>query len=145
MIELTYNGKTLSVGNWAKLRRIKPDTIRSRKVRGHSDAVCLGYELFPRKRREKPVPPDSTLAKKQSANPPETLVAQTVLIEVIDSIAVGKEAKRIRRAAGVTQQQAMAQMRVGEYDKLERGERQWTDALIERFNAVAAGWVVQDG
>lgn len=142
MIELTHNGKRLTIGNWAKIRRIKPDTIRARKKRGYSDAVCLGYELPPRVNTL--IPHDATLAKKRSSNPPETLTVQMTVIEIIDSVAVGRNAKRIRRAAGVTQANAGKQMNVGEYDKLERGERKWTEALIDRFNAVAAGWAVSN-
>lgn len=145
MIELTHNGKTLSIANWSKLTNILPDTIRARRKAGWPDAACLGFEPPPRHMHNGHMVRNPCLADKRSTEPPEPLLIVTKTVEVIDGSTVGKNAKRIRRKLGVTQEQAAKDLMCPEYPKYERGERRWTEEMIERFNAVAAGWVVQDG
>jgi hypothetical protein len=144
MIQLTHEGKTLSLANWARLRGLHPETVRVRKKRGWTDAQCLGFADPPRK----PISNTSLFSKplsfRKSGKPPDKLIAVTRLVEVIDSYTIAIEAKRIRRGCGVTQEQASVDMGMSKYASLENGNAKWTAELVAKFNAVAAGWVVSD-
>lgn len=136
-IELEYGGMTLSIHNWAKLRGIRRNAIRQRLKKGLPMAVVLGFE--PVKRNTPPVHKPMT----RTNQPAEELKAITKPVEVIDSEAVGREAKRIRRACGVTQDDAAKDMRLKAYRLLECGRMKWTAELVAKFNAVAKTWFVE--
>lgn len=144
MIQLEHNGKRLYIANWARILNIQPDTIRARRKAGWSDAACLGFEPPPRIAHRGHMVRSAMLCDKRSTEPPEPLQVVTKTIEVIDCETVGKNAKRIRRKLGVTQEQAAKDLGYPDYPKCERGERKWTEELIDRFNRVAAGWVVSN-
>lgn len=74
------------------------------------------------------------------------LTVVTKTIELIDRKAMGKQAREIRSKAGKTLREAAQEMgtTISGMDHLETGRRNWTTELIDRFNRVAAGWVVSN-
>jgi hypothetical protein len=144
MMELTHEGKTLTVANWSRLRGLNPETVRVRKKRGWSDAQCLGFADPPPRYTLDNLKIGKPLSVKKNCNPPEELKLATRLVEVIDSLTIAIEAKRIRRGCGVTQEEAAQCMGFSTYGLLESGHKPWTADLVARFNRVAAGWVVSN-
>lgn len=134
---LTYDGRTQFLGEWAKERKLNPNRIVMRLAHGWPLDQALGF--VPRKPERKP----RTNQLKEFAG--LRVVIKT--IEMIDRKAMGKQAREIRKKAGKTLRQAAADMgtTISGIDHLEIGRRNWTPELIEKFNRVAAGWVVQSG
>jgi len=66
----------------------------------------------------------------------KTLVAVKKGIEVIDAIETGIEARRIRHGEALSLKCVSSRMGISiiYLSELERGRKNWSDALIEKFN-----------
>ena len=134
--QLTCNGRTQSLAKWSEERKLNPARIAMRIANGWPMEQALGF--VPRQRKKKP-----------RTNQLTDFVGLTVVtrtVELIDRKAMGKQAREIRSKAGKTLREAAQQMgtTISGMNHLETGRRKWTTELIDRFNAVAAGWVVQN-
>jgi transcriptional regulator with XRE-family HTH domain len=71
------------------------------------------------------------------------LAPVTKTIEVLDSEEIGRQALAVRKAAGLSRDQAAQSLglRPNALYRLERGEQPWRPEVLERFNEVAKGWV----
>jgi transcriptional regulator with XRE-family HTH domain len=67
----------------------------------------------------------------------------TKTIEVLDSQEIGRQALAVRKAAGLSRDQAAQSLglKPNALYRLERGEQPWKPEVLERFNEVAKGWV----
>jgi hypothetical protein len=137
---LTYAGKTLSIANWAKIRRMTKQKIYERLRRGWTVGEALEFDV-----REFHTNNGNGRPRliRRRTEPPEELRAITKVVEIIDNEAVRRTAKKIRQSCGVTQKEAAAEIKIRCYELLENGKRKWTQPLIDRFNAVAKTWVVE--
>ena len=134
--QLTCNGRTQSLAKWSEERKLNPARIAMRIANGWPMEQALGF--VPRQREKKP------RTNQLTDFPGLTVVTKT--IELIDCKAMGKQVRQIRDKAGKTLREASEAlgMTISGLDHLEVGRRKWTTELIDRFNAVAAGWVVSN-
>ena len=133
--KLTYDGRTQFVVQWAAETGKKPNVILARIALDWTVGEALGF--VPRRRNHR---------RKNNLREFPGLKVVTKTIELIDRKAMGKQAREIRSKAGKTLREASEAlgMTISGLDHLEVGRRKWTAELINRFNAVAAGWVVSD-
>jgi hypothetical protein len=134
--QLTCNGRTQSLAKWSEERKLNPARIAMRIANGWPMEQALGF--VPRQRKKKP--------RTNQLTDFCGLTVVTKTIELIDCKAMGKQVRQIRDKAGKTLREASEAlgMTISGLDHLEVGRLKWTTELIDRFNAVAAGWVVQN-
>jgi transcriptional regulator with XRE-family HTH domain len=72
------------------------------------------------------------------------LAPVTKTIEVLDSEEIGRQAIAVRKAAGLSRDQAAKDLglKPNALYRLERGEQAWRPEVLDHFNEVAKGWVV---
>jgi hypothetical protein len=138
IVQLTAGGKTLSIGNWAKVTGIIYRVIHRRYKSGWTHAQCVGID---------PPPPvkHKSGPRCRCNNLTEVIVLQPVvrLVEQIDYEATGLAARRIRKKAGLSIDEACESLGWGssKLQNMETGCIKWTLDCIEHFNEVAKGWV----
>ena len=144
MMTATVDGLTLSFSNWAERTGIDADLMRWRKRNGWTDRQIVGVD---------PRPPQQPNAGSMRRGPmhrlnvlfqftPLELITRTVV--QIDDRATGQECKRIRMAAGKSAEAAGREFGCSgdTIYKIESGGVAFTQVLLDRFNQIAAGWVV---
>lgn len=66
----------------------------------------------------------------------KTLQLHTVVVTLTDHEAVGAEAREIRKKYGITMDDICVRLKVSRsfYCRTEKGDRAWTEPMIDRFN-----------
>jgi hypothetical protein len=138
IVRIKARGNVLSIRDWAAITGIAHHTIYDRFVNNKWPALeALGFKERVTRRATGPFKRVSKLTEFQGLAP------VTKTIEVLDSEEIGRQALAVRKAAGLSRDQAAQSLGVRPYVlyRLERGEQPWRPEVLERFNEVAKGWV----
>jgi hypothetical protein len=138
IVRIKARGNVLSIRDWAAITGIAHHTIYDRYVNNKWPALeALGFQPRVTRRAIGPFKRTSKLTEFHG------LSAVTKTIEVLDSEEIGRQALAVRKAAGLSRDQAAQSLGVQPYVlyRLERGEQSWKPEVLERFNEVAKGWV----
>jgi len=139
VVRIKARGNVLSIRDWAAITGIAHHTIYDRFVNNKWPAEeALGF--VPRVTRR----PIGAFQRVSKLTEFQGLAAVTKTVEVLDSKAIGKQAMAVRKTAGLSRDQAANSLglRPNTLYRLERGEQPWKPCVLERFNEVAKGWVV---
>jgi hypothetical protein len=138
IVKIKARGNVLSIRDWAAITGIAHHTIYDRFVNNKWPALeALGFKPRVTRRAIGPFKRVSKLTEFQGLAP------VTKTIEVLDSEEIGRQALAVRKAAGLSRDQAAQLLGVRPYVlyRLERGEQSWKPEVLEHFNEVAKGWV----
>ena len=138
IVKIKARGNVLSIRDWAAITGIAHQTIYDRFVNNKWPALeALGFTPRVTRRAIGPFKRASKLTEFQGLSP----VTKTV--EVLDSEEIGRQALAVRKAAGLSRDQAAQSLglKPNALYRLERGEQPWKPEVLERFNEVAKGWV----
>ena len=137
-IMIRANGNLLSIRDWSAITGIGHRTIYQRYVCSRWPAEeALGFKKRITPHRTGPIKRERRLFEFAG------LSVVTKTVEVIDSEEIGRQAKAVRKAAGLSRDQAASDLEWNPYTlfRLERGEQEWDQKTLEHFNKVAKGWV----
>ena len=139
---LTVGDKSLSYANWAKITKLNPELIRSRKRRGWTPEQCVGFAPPPPIPKRKPGP-TGPHRRPNNLKEFEAIELKKIIVEQIDHLTIGAEVAIVRTIAGKTLQAAADACGWSEKHQwhLENGSMKWTAKSLETFNNVARGWV----
>ena len=138
IVKIKARGNVLSIRDWSAITGIAHHTIYDRFVNNKWPAMeALGFEPRVTRRAIGPFKRASKLTEFHG------LAAVTKTVEVLDSEEIGRQALAVRKAAGLSRDQACQSLGLRPYAlyRLERGEQAWNPEVLERFNEVAKGWV----
>jgi hypothetical protein len=138
IVRIKARGNVLSIRDWSAITGIAHRTIYDRFVNNKWPALeALGFKERVTRRATGPFKRVSKLTEFQGLAP------VTKTIEVLDSEEIGRQALAVRKAAGLSRDQAAQSLGVRPYVlyRLERGEQAWRPEVLEHFNEVAKGWV----
>jgi hypothetical protein len=138
IVKIKAHGNVLSIRDWAAITGIAHHTIYDRFVNNKWPALeALGFKERVTRRATGPFKRVSKLTEFQGLAP------VTKTIEVLDSEEIGRQAIAVRKAAGLSRDQAAQSLglKPNALYRLERGEQPWKPEVLERFNEVAKGWV----
>ena len=138
IVRIKARGNVLSIRDWSAITGIAHHTIYDRYVNNKWPALeALGFKPRVTRRAIGPFRRASKLTEFHG------LAAVMKTVEVLDSEEIGRQAMAVRKAAGLSRDQACQSLGLRPYalNRLERGEQPWKPEVLERFNAVAKGWV----
>jgi hypothetical protein len=138
IVRIKARGNVLSIRDWSAITGIAHHTIYDRYVNNKWPALeALGFKPRVTRRAIGPFRRASKLTEFHG------LAAVMKTVEVLDSEEIGRQAMAVRKAAGLSRDQACQSLGLRPYAlyRLERGEQPWKPEVLERFNAVAKGWV----
>ena len=138
IVKIKARGNVLSIRDWAAITGIAHHTIYDRFVNNKWPALeALGFKPRVTRRAIGPFKRASKLTEFHG------LAAVMKTTEVLDSEEIGRQALAVRKAAGLSRDQACQALGLRPYAlyRLERGEQPWKPEVLERFNEVAKGWV----
>ena len=138
IVKIKARGNFLSIRDWAAITGIAHHTIYDRFVNNKWPALeALGFKERVTRRATGPFKRVSKLTEFQGLAP------MTKTIEVLDSEEIGRQALAVRKAAGLSRDQAAQSLglKPNALYRLERGEQSWKPEVLEHFNEVAKGWV----
>lgn len=139
IVRIKARGNVLSIRDWSAITGIAHHTIYDRYVNHKWPALeALGFKPRVTRRATGPFKRASKLTEFHG------LSAVMKTVEVLDSEEIGRQALAVRKAAGLSRDQACQSLGLRPYAlyRLERGEQPWRPEVLERFNEVAKGWVV---
>jgi hypothetical protein len=137
IVKIKARGNVLSIRDWAAITGIAHHTIYDRYVNNKWPALeALGFTPRVTRRAIGPFKRASKLTEFHG------LAAVMKTTEVLDSEEIGRQALAVRKAAGLSRDQACQSLGLRPYMlyRLERGEQAWKPEVLERFNEVAKGW-----
>lgn len=140
-IMIRANGNLLSIRDWSAITGIGHVTIYDRYVNSKWPAEeALGFKERVTRR------PTGPFKRKGRLKEFQGLAAVVKTVEVLDSKEIGRQAFEVRKAAGLSRDQAAKSLgiRPNTLYRLERGEQPWKREVLDRFNEVAKGWVTND-
>ena len=138
IVRIRAKGNVLSIRDWSAITGISHQAIYDRFINNKWTALeALGFTPRVTRRATGPFKRVSKLTEFQGLSP----VTKTV--EVLDSEEIGRQALAVRKAAGLSRDQAAQSLglKPNALYRLERGEQPWKPEVLERFNEVAKGWV----
>jgi hypothetical protein len=139
IVKIKARGNVLSIRDWSAITGIAHHTIYDRFVNNKWPALeALGFKERVTRRAIGPFKRVSKLTEFQGLAP------VTKTIEVLDSEEIGRQALAVRKAAGLSRDQAAKDLglKPNALYRLERGEQAWRPEVLDHFNEVAKGWVV---
>jgi hypothetical protein len=139
-IKIKANGNLLSIKDWAAMTGIGHNTIYDRYVNNKWPAEeALGFKQRVSRRSPGPFSRTNNLTEFNGI----TVVTKTV--EVLDSQEIGRQAMEVRKAAGLSRDQAAKALgwAPNTLYRLERGDQPWKQNVLDHFNEVARSWVTQ--
>ena len=139
-MQLTVDGITRSVANWQRTTGVEARVIRWRHKHGWTPRQCVEFDPPPPQRRGNNHPDRLNVLTEFSPVP----LIQTTIVRVDDK-AIGLHCRRIRKAAGKCAAELAEEMgcSTSAVFHMEKGNRRFTQELLDRFNQIAAGWVVK--
>ena len=142
-MQLTVDGLTLSYSSWEEKTGIVANTIRWRARNGWTPRQAVGYDPPPPARRTNHRKPGSWARPNLLTEFSPVPLIETTVVRVDDK-AIGQQCRRLRRTAGIPARLAAEAMGVSisAVFHMEGGKRRFTQELLDRFNQIAAGWVV---
>ena len=138
IVKIKARGNVLSIRDWSAITGIAHHTIYDRYVNNKWPALeALGFKPRVTRRAIGPFKRASKLTEFHG------LAAVMKTTEVLDSKEIGRQAMAVRKAAGLSRDQAAQSLglKPNALYRLERGEQPWKPEVLERFNEVAKGWV----
>ena len=138
IVKIKARGNVLSIRDWAAITGIAHHTIYDRYVNNKWPALeALGFTPRVTRRAIGPFKRASKLTEFHG------LASVMKTVEVLDSEEIGRQAMAVRKAAGLSRDQACQSLglKPNALYRLERGEQPWEPEVLERFNEVAKGWV----